>query len=108
MRRPRRARNVAIVLTLASVASIAVAIAMGAGHPARLRREAAGIAGGTVALFALLYGCYAQYQTVQRDRLVRGEGLLAHWRVDPQRWRGFVELNERLNRADRAAACPIG
>lgn len=53
----------------------------------------------TAALFAIVYARRA----AMVDSLLRGEGVLAHWRYDPEEWRRFSEAEYREEAGEKRA-----
>ena len=90
MRDPRRMRAFGIV-ALAAAASAAAVVFFVLDDAQRTAR-------GLVGAAAILFGLFGAIATVTghldargRDRLLRGEGILARWIVSPDEWRRFVE-----------------
>lgn len=103
MRDPRRGRNLALVV--ASVGAIAVLVAV---WLTRLNRPGnveviLGVIGLKVALVATVLAIVYHVRVVRRyDRMVRGEGVLARWRIEPERWRLCRAAAEALARSPQA------
>jgi hypothetical protein len=103
MQRPRRVRNVALAVAVLGLAAVAAGLA-GRSAMGRLTREAMWVGGGIFAAAAFAIAGYAQVLVARRDRLARGDGVLARWSVGAREWRTFVTLNEELNREEPGIA----
>jgi hypothetical protein len=95
MRNPRRKRNIGIVSALSG--AIAVIIATMYSTETESLLSMLGGVGLTAGIFGVYYAIYAQFETAKYDRLMRGEDVLAQWRVDPHLWRAFARLDDTLN-----------
>ena len=102
MAAPRRWRNVAAGLTVAGIAAAIVGVVV---PPPTLSVDAkigAVVAGVLVALFCGVWAAVKHGEVKLRDRLGRGEDVLARWRVDPDTWQRFVAHETGLRAAPDA------
>ena len=100
MRNPRWWRNIGLGFAVSGFA------AMGAHFLLPAETVHNTLAGAILALFwptALLFGggsaIFNHSKLRAQGALLRGEGIIARWRVDPATWRAFIELNDRLHLA---------
>ena len=96
MAAPRRWRNIAAALAAAGLAAAVVGVVT---PPAVLSVD--GKIGAVVfgLLAALMCGVWASVKHAEvrtRDKLARGEDVIARWRVDADTWQRFVALETKL------------
>lgn len=53
--------------------------------------------GITAIIFGALAALTAHFDAQAQDALLRGDDVVARWRVDAQTWQAFIALNSRLN-----------
>lgn len=92
MRHPRRARNISLVVLGVGVIGVLVALWLtGRNRPGTVE-VILGVLGLKAVIVAAVLAIVFQVRIVRRyDRLRRGEGILARWRVEPARWKRFRE-----------------
>jgi len=87
MRNPRRARTIALGAAGSGVVAAAAAALPDAGD---CMRAVLGIAGGLAVVIGGVLAWNWHRDAEAHAALARGEGVLARWRVAPERWRLFV------------------
>lgn len=100
MRNPHRWRNIALAFFASGIVATPA--------PFLLPEAAAGdTARGLLFIYgvmALLFGggtaLFRQFEVRAQKSLLRGENIIARWRVDAVTWRDFVALNHRINQED--------
>lgn len=97
MRNPRRVRNIALVACLAGAAATTAAFTIPDAGPGFTLQAALGIGGLTSGVLGFVVALFTQIDARRKARLMRGDDVIARWRVDPARWHAFVHLNEKLD-----------
>jgi hypothetical protein len=97
MRNPHRWRNIALAFFASGIFATPA--------PFLLPEAAAGdTARGLLFIYgvmALLFGAlFRHFEVRAQKRLLRGENIIARWRIDAATWRDFVALNYRINQED--------
>jgi len=90
MRNPRRFRNIAIFVTLLGLAMLPQPFLIADDGGSEILQDGLFIAGLTCAILGAPAALVGHTILRGQERLRRGEGVLARWRVDPVRWRRFM------------------
>ena len=104
MRHPRRARNIALGVFIFGLIALPGAVLI-PDHSIPTAWHTAPFIAGLMSL--LLGGAFALHQHLDmraHERLLRGEGLIARWRIDPLAWQAFLGLNRQASAEQGALA----
>lgn len=96
MAAPRRWRNIAAALSAAGLAAAVLGVV---GHKTLLSVDTTigcVVFGLLTALMAGVWASVKHAEVRMRDRLARGEDVLAKWRVDADTWQRFVALETEI------------
>jgi hypothetical protein len=100
MRNPARRRNIALLSCLTGAICIAAAWLAPEEMLERAPRSVLGMIGLVVAPLALMAALFTQVNVRRRNRIMRGEGVIARWRIDAQRWKDFVTIDAQYTAQD--------
>jgi hypothetical protein len=96
-RNPRLARNLVFMVFLCGVAAVTTAFILpDAGHGLTLQ-AVLGISGILITPIAFVFTLIKTVDSWRLGRLLRGEGIIARWRVDTASWQAFVRNEEALD-----------
>lgn len=101
---PRRWRNIAAVLAAAGIAALLAGIFAPDASISEDARIGAVVAGGVLSLLCAIWAVVKHREVRQRERLARGEDVIARWRVDPDTWQRFADLDATLREEQDAVA----
>jgi len=97
MRHPRRARNIALGVFIFGLMALPGAVLI-PDHSIPTAWHSVLFIAGLMSL--LLGGAFALHQHFDmraHERLLRGEGVIARWRIDPLAWQAFLGLNRQAS-----------
>ncbi|HWA45810.1 MAG TPA: hypothetical protein VHA10_21500 [Hypericibacter adhaerens] len=97
MRRPRLARNIALGFFVFGLIVSPGVFLIPDGTIPRALHSGLAIAGLTSLILGGTFALVQHEETRAQDRLRRGEGVLARWRIDPLAWKDFLALNHQAS-----------
>lgn len=96
-RNPRMARNLVFLIFLCGVAATAVAFILPDAGRGLTFQAVLGISGILITPIAFVFTLIKAVDTWRFDRLLRGQGIVARWRIDASSWQAFVRNEEVLD-----------
>jgi len=97
MRNPHRSRNISLAFFTSGIVAVPAAFLLPEAAAGDTARGILFVYGLMAIMFGGMSALIHHSEARAKDSLLRGEDILARWRVDAASWRAFLTLNHQLN-----------